>query len=59
MAKSVFTGKEISENNPYASLGSGVGFSNPYAVDAMGPLERQEQYTAEYLQSYVEKVDTD
>jgi len=59
MAKSVFTGEEISEDNPYASLGAGVGFSNPYAVDAMGPLERQEQYTAEHLQSYVEKVDSD
>ena len=58
MAKSVFTDEEISEDNPYASLGSGVGFSNPYAVDAMGPLERQEQYTAEHLQSYVEKVDS-
>jgi hypothetical protein len=58
MAKSVFTGEEISEDNPYASLGAGVGFSNPYAVDAMGPLERQEQYTAEHLQSYVEKVDS-
>ena len=31
MAKSVFTDEEISEDNPYASLGSGVGFSNPYA----------------------------
>lgn len=58
MAKSVFTGEEIAEDNPYASLGAGVGFSNPYAVDAMGPLERQEQYTAEHLQSYVEKVDS-
>lgn len=58
MAKSVFTGEEISEDNPYASLGAGVGFSNPYAVEAMGPLERQEQYTAEHLQSYVEKVDS-
>jgi len=58
MAKSVFTGEEISEDNPYASLGSGVGFSNPYAVDAMDPVERQEQYTAEHLQSYVEKVDS-
>lgn len=59
MAKSVFTGQEISEDNPYASLGAGVGFSNPYAVDVLGPLERQEQYTAEHLQSYVEKVDND
>jgi len=59
MAKSVFTGEEISEDNPYASLGAGVGFSNPYAVDAMGPLQRQEQYTAEHLQSYVDKVDSD
>jgi hypothetical protein len=59
MTKSVFTGQEISEDNPYASLGAGVGFSNPYAVEAMGPLERQEQYTAEHLQSFVEKVDDD
>lgn len=58
MAKSVFTGQEIDEDNPYASLGSGVGFSNPYAVDAMGPAQRQEQYVAEHMQSYVEKVDS-
>jgi len=59
MAKSIFTGEEIAEDNPYAALGAGVGFSNPYAVDALGPLERQEQYTAEHLQSYVDKVDSD
>lgn len=58
MAKSVFTGQEIDEDNPYASLGSGVGFSNPYAVDAMGPAQRQEQYVAEHMQSYLEKVDS-
>jgi len=58
MAKSVFTGQEIDEDNPYASLGSGVGFSNPYAVDAMGPAQRQEQYVAEHMQSYIEKVDS-
>ena len=59
MTKSVFTGQEISEDNPYASLGAGVGFANPYAVEAMGPLERQEQYTAEHLQAFVEKADDD
>ena len=59
MTKSVFTGQEISEDNPYASLGAGVGFANPYDVEAMGPLERQEQYTAEHLQDFVEKADSD
>ena len=46
MSKSMFTGQEISDDNPYAAVASGVGFSNPYAVDALGPLERQEQYVA-------------
>lgn len=58
MAKSIFTGEEISEDNPYSSLASGVGFSNPYAVDAMGPAQRQEQYVAEHLQAFSEKADS-
>lgn len=59
MAKSVFTNQEVSEDNPYASLASGVGFSNPYAIDALGPAQRQEQYVAEHMQSFVEKTESE
>jgi hypothetical protein len=59
MSKSMFTGQEISDDNPYSAVASGVGFSNPYAVDALGPLERQEQYVAEHLQAFSEKVESE
>ena len=58
MAKSIFTGKEISEDNPYASLGAGVGYTNPYAVDYLKPEQKQEQYVAEHLQSFAEKAES-
>ena len=59
MAKSIFTGKEISEDNPYASLGAGVGYTNPYAVDYLKPEQKQEQYVAEHLQAFTEKAESD
>jgi hypothetical protein len=59
MAKSIFTGQEVSEDNPYAATLAGVGFSNPYAVDAMGPEQRQEQYVAENMQAFTEKAESE
>lgn len=58
MSKSVFTGQEISEDNPYAAVGSDVGYTNPYVVENLGPAQRQEQYVAENMQAFTEKVES-
>lgn len=58
MAKSIFTGQEISEDNPYAAAGSGVGYTNPYVVDSLETSQRQEQYVAENMQAFTEKVES-
>lgn len=56
MAISVITGKEMSDDNPYAASASGVGFTSPYAVKMLPPEQQQEQYVAEAVQAAAEKV---
>lgn len=50
--------KNISPDNPYSVIDSGIGFSNPYAADALPPEELQEQRVAEQMQSVVERLDS-
>ena len=56
MAISVITGKEMSDDNPYAASASGVGFTSPYAAKMLSPEQQQEQYVAEAVQAAAEKV---
>tara|TARA_R110002167_G_scaffold209412_1_gene413338 strand:- start:52 stop:2829 length:2778 start_codon:yes stop_codon:yes gene_type:complete len=56
MAISVITGKEMSDDNPYAASASGVGFTSPYAAKMLPPEQQQEQYVAEAVQAAAEKV---
>ena len=56
MAKSLITGKEMSEDNPYAAMASGVGYTNPYGAKMLDPDQQQEQYVAEAVQAAAEKV---
>jgi hypothetical protein len=59
MPTSIYTGQEISKNNPYASIAAGVGYSNPYEVSSLEAGQKQEQYVAENLQAFSEKVESE
>ena len=59
MPKSIYTGQEISIDNPYASFATGTGYSSPYTIDALRPEEKQEQYVAENLQAFTEKAESE
>lgn len=59
MPTSIYTGQEISKDNPYASIAAGVGYSNPYEVSALEAGQKQEQYVAENLQAFSEKVESE
>ena len=59
MPKSIYTGKEISIDSPFASIATGTGYSSPFAVAALPPEEKQEQYVAENLQAFPEKVESE
>jgi len=56
--KSSFTGQEMSPDNPLAIAASGEGFTNPLGVEALPVLEKQEQYVAEHMQEFTERVDS-
>jgi len=56
--KSSFTGQEMSPDNPLAISASGEGFTNPLGVEALPVLEKQEQYVAEHMQEFTERVDS-
>jgi len=57
MVENKLTGEMISENNPYASVVAGVGYTNPYEPTLLGPAERQEQYVAEQMQANNEAIE--
>jgi hypothetical protein len=59
MAKSTITGQELDEDNIFASIASGTGFSSPYGASVLPPDERQEQEIAEEMQLFAEKSDPD
>ena len=59
MPKNIFTGEEVSEDNPNAALLTGTGFSGQFSVDLLPPEEKQEQYVAENLQAFSEKVESE
>ncbi len=59
MAKNIFTGEEVSRDNPNAALLTGTGFSGEFSVDLLPPEEKQEQYVAENLQAFTEKVESE
>jgi len=59
MPKSIYTGKEVSPDSPFASLATGTGYSSPFSVAALPPEEKQEQYVAENLQAFTEKVESE
>jgi hypothetical protein len=59
MPTSIYTRQEISQNNPYASIAAGVGYSNPYEVSSLEAGQKQEQYVAENLQAFSEKVESE
>jgi len=56
--KSSLTGQEMSPDNPLAIAASGEGFTNPLGVEALPVLEKQEQYVAEHMQEFTERVDS-
>lgn len=56
--KSLLTGQEMSPDNPLAIAASGEGFTNPLGVEALPVLEKQEQYVAEHMQEFTERVDS-
>jgi len=59
MPKNIFTGEEVSKDNPNAALLTGTGFSGQFSVDLLPPEEKQEQYVAENLQAFTEKVESE
>lgn len=59
MPKNIFTGEEVSKDNPNASVLTGTGFSGQFSVDALPPEEKQEQYVAETLQAFSEKAESE
>lgn len=56
--KSALTGQEMSPDNPLAIAASGEGFTNPLGIEALPVLEKQEQYVAEHMQEFTERVDS-
>lgn len=59
MPKNIFTGEEVSKDNPNAALLTGTGFSGEFSVDLLPTEEKQEQYVAENLQAFAEKVESE
>jgi len=59
MAKSIITGEEIPDNSPFAAAVSGVSYESQMDAATISPEERQEQYTAEGMQAFAEKVSSD
>jgi len=59
MPKNIFTGEEVSKDNPNAALLTGTGFSGQFSVDLLPPEQKQEQYVAENLQAFSEKVESE
>lgn len=56
MAKSIISGQQVDEDNPFAAEAAGVGFDNPFSAEMLPPSKRQEQYVAEVLQAEEERT---
>jgi hypothetical protein len=59
MPKNIFTGEEVSKDNPNAALLTGTGFSGQFSAGLLPPEEKQEQYVAENLQAFTEKAESE
>jgi hypothetical protein len=56
MAKSLISGQQVDEDNPFAAEATGMGFGNPFEAEMLSPSKRQEQYVAEVLQAEEERT---